>query len=217
MTLEIAGERRVLISTDWAGYEKIVEAVGDAPSVRLTFSGGSLEIMTTGHEHELLKKLIGGLMELFMDEFHVAYEPGGAETFKKQSLEKGFEPDECYWTVHRASMLGVKRWDPATHPPPDVAIEIEITHGLVPRLPIYASLGVPEVWHYHDDRIDILLLEDGIYVVAPSSPTLPLLSTELLMRYARMSQTQLTSDIRRLFREEIRGLHGSQHGTQPSI
>lgn len=205
MTVETSSEPRVLLSTDWNGYKKILQALGDAPRVRVTYDRGRLEIMTTGHEHESLKTLMGRLLEVYMDEAQMTFQGGGAETFNRKKLDKGFEPDECYWIANHRTMLGVKRWDPRSHPPPDVAVEVEISHGLIRRLPIYAAIGVPEVWWYHDDGIEILLLQPGTrYQASPSSPNFPCLAPKTLLQFVRLAPTMPTSDILRNFRRELR-------------
>lgn len=205
MKLDTVAESRVQLHTDWEGYEKILEALGDACAVRVTYNQGELEIMTTGHEHEKLKTLLGCLLEVYMDEMDMTFEGGGAETFKRRELEKGFEPDECYWIGSHRAMIGVNKWDPTLHPPPDVGVEIQITHGLVKRLPIFAAIGIAEVWWYHDATLEILILQPGgEYEVTATSPTFPDLSPALMLEHLKLSGTQPTSDILRRFRSILR-------------
>ena len=205
MLVAQATEPRVVVQVNWSGYRKFMEAIGDAPGVRLTYDGGQLEIMTTGAEHESIKELVGRLLEVYMDESGIDFESGGAQTFKRKRLDKGFEPDVCWWVANYRRMLGVKRWDAARHPPPDVAVEVEITHGFIERLPIFAALGVPEVWWYHDDSIEILLLQPGgQYRAAESSSNYPDLRPQFLMKYVRLKPTVSTSEILRLFRRDLR-------------
>src|SRR5262249_29254374 len=145
-------QRVTLHCVSWAAYVGIGEFLRDQP-IRLTYSHGSLEIMTLSLEHERAKKLLARLVEALTEEFNVPAECGGSTTCRREDLERGLEPDECYWNEHQAQMRGKPNFDPETDPPPDLAIEVEITRSVLNRLGIYAALGVPEVWRYDGQTI----------------------------------------------------------------
>ena len=48
-------------------------------------------------------------------------------------------------------------------PPPDLAIEIDMTSPSIPRLPIYCALGIPEVWRFDGETMVLLALVNGKY------------------------------------------------------
>jgi len=102
----------------------------------------------------------------------------GSTTLQNEDKKVGLEPDECYYLRNESKVRGMKKqFDPTLYPPPDLAIEVDVTHRSIPRLPIYAALGVPEVWRY-DGRITVLLLNSsGHYepsAVSPNFPSVPL-------------------------------------------
>ena len=101
-------------------------------------------------------------------------------TFRREEREAGFEPDACFYIQNEARVRGKDRIDLRVDPPPDIVIEIDITHPCIPRQPIYARLGVPEVWRYDGERLEILLLEGGEYVGSSESRALPGLTAAAL-------------------------------------
>jgi len=143
----VATEERFLLYTDWRGYGKILDAIGTGHT-RVTYDTGRLELLSPSPEHKISKKLLGSLVEIVLDDRATGYVAGGSTTFRRKALDKGLEPDECFWIENCKSMVGVKRWIPRIHPPPDLAIEIEVSESIISRLPILAALGVPEVWRF---------------------------------------------------------------------
>lgn len=144
--------RVVLEDVSWGLYERMLKEVGERP-IRLTYDDGRLEIMTLSFEHESVKKIIARLLEAYADATRVSIEGGGSTTFKRKKLRIGLEPDECYYVAHAAAVIGKKRLNLAVDPPPDLAIEIDISPPDVARQPIYAALGVPEVWRFDEGGV----------------------------------------------------------------
>jgi len=196
----IGDEQHVVIHTDWRGYQMMIEVAGEQPGLRLTYDRGELEIMTTSHEHERRKSLLGRLLEVLMLQRGMDFLSGGAQTFQHQRLDRGFEPDECYWIANWKAVLHMGRyWDPS-YPPPDLAVEVEVSRGLVNRLGIYRAMGVPEVWRQTMQRdLEILILTPEGYVPQSASPTFPNLLIDEVARYARMENEQAASQILRHF------------------
>jgi Uma2 family endonuclease len=99
---------------------------------------------------------------------------GGATTLKRGLRKMGLEPDECFWIAHEKQMRGKKEWDAASDPPPDLAVEIDITSSSLDRMGIYAALKVPEVWRYDGETLKVLVLgPGGKYKEKAKSPTFP--------------------------------------------
>lgn len=197
-------EPRFVLDTDWRGYTKILDAVGEG-HVRLNYDGGRLEFLSPSPEHELTKSLLGSLVEVLMDERDVRYQKGGSITFRRKALDKGLEPDECFWVANRKSMINVKRWMPSVHPPPDLVIEIEVSQGVVSRLPILAALGVPEVWHWRANELRPLgLRPDGTYEVLTGSRVVAEVDFGVLTEHMRLADRHDTSEIKALYRRHLR-------------
>jgi Uma2 family endonuclease len=167
-------QRLLLDGIDWSGYEAFGEILRDRPGIRITYDRGALQIVTTSPAHEIYKKRLGRLLETLAEEAGLAIEPAGSMTFKRQDLERGLEPDECFWIAREPEMRGKLTWNAASDPPPDLVVEIEVSRSALDRLGIYASLGVPEVWCYDGSSLRVLVLEtSGDYEVSEASPAFP--------------------------------------------
>src|SRR5436190_459799 len=90
-------EQRFLLSgIDWSSYVGFGELLGER-HVRLTYDRGSLELMTLSPKHEHGKRLLGRLVETLTEELDIGIASYGSMTFRREDLERGLEPDECYW------------------------------------------------------------------------------------------------------------------------
>ena len=169
-TLGSIGETRALLpNVSWSTYEALLEDMGPHTG-RLAYEEGLLEIMSPSGAHELMKGVIRSLIEAYAAEFGMKFTPRGSLTLKRQLLDRGAEPDECYYF-----QKGVRKdeIDLAVDPPPDLVLEIEITKSALNKLGIYAAFGVPELWRFDGERLRIHVLEpEGSYVEAPGASCL---------------------------------------------
>lgn len=138
-------ESRFVISASWQEYLKYLEAVGDRP-IRVTFDRGRLELMSPSPAHERAKKLLATLLESLLSDWDIDYEALGSTTFRREDLEKGLEPDECYWFLHAAQARKLVDLDLSRDPAPELVIEVEITSSVLNRLSLFHSMGVAEIW-----------------------------------------------------------------------
>ena len=122
------------------------------------------------------------------------YAPAGSTTFKSESLERGFEPDASYYVQHADRIRGLTRIDLETDPPPDLVIEIDVTHATLDKLPLYAALGVPEVWRHQGGRMQMYRLAAGSYVEIQDSKVIPGLSAARMTAFVRDSLTTSRPD-----------------------
>jgi Uma2 family endonuclease len=205
------GFRFSLAGVRFADYVELLHARTDAgrAGVRITFDRGEMEIMVVGSTHERLKKIVALLIECWLAETGGEYLPSGGMTHLREDLEKGFEPDECYYVQNWAKVAGLRDIDFAKDPPPDLSVEIEVSRTVLNRLPIYAAFKIPEVWRYNGSRLTVLLLQpDGSYresSVSRAMPNLPL--TDLSRLLALASDVSLGfAEITRRVREWIRSL-----------
>jgi len=196
-------EARQMFTLDnisWEQYVAISDALPDWPGLRITFDGERLELMSTSQRHERLKKLIGQMIEWLTFELGYDRQSGGNVTFRREDIEKGMEPDECYWIANARAMIGVNDLDMTVHPPPDLALEIDIKSRSIARQPIYAQLGVPEIWRYDGTRIQPLRLEDnGEYTPVEHSLSLPFLRVSDLLPFLGRADEETESDTIRAF------------------
>ena len=199
-------ENRFVTDTDWDGYNRFLDAVGER-RIRVTYDGTMVELITPSRRHEYLKTILSTLLECLMDEWDVDFEPGGNTTFKRVLKKKGLEPDECYWIASWRETLG--QWDADTMPAPDLAIEVEVSRSVLDRLSIYAALGVPELWRVGEEgSLSVWCLGDGAYrqcEESPSFPGLPLgLLAEFLGQAGELPASRLVKSFRQALRESER-------------
>jgi Uma2 family endonuclease len=189
----------------WNFYEQFLEEFKDR-YVPHTYDDGVLEIMSpVGLEHESPKKLISWLIQALIEELEIPIRCVGSLTLRNRRKAKGIEPDECFYIAREAEMRQKTSYDPDRDPPPDLAIEVDWTHASVPRMPVYARLGVPEVWRYAKEQLTVYcLMPDGEYAESESSAAFPMLPLEEFRTFiARDPAIDETTWIRR-FREWVR-------------
>ena len=117
-------QRFVLRNVPWQSYVAIGDALPDRPCLRMTYDRGSLEFMTTSPEHEIYKKRLGRLIEALAEECNLRIATAGNMTFRRAELERGLEPDDCFWIAHEEQVRARLEWDPIGDPPPDLVVEI---------------------------------------------------------------------------------------------
>ena len=155
-------------------------------------------------EHEEPKRLIGRLIEMLSFELNMPVKSLGSTTFRRKDKDKGLEPDECYYFRHEAKMRGRNRLDMKKDPPPELVVEIDIMSRSVPREPIYAALGVPEIWRYDGIRLQCLQLRAGEYHVRKMSLSFPFLEPAKLQQFIDSLPDQDETSILRAFVAWIR-------------
>lgn len=169
-----APARVMLKNVSWETYEMLLGDRGDEASPRFTYDRGRLEIMAPELEHERFKELIGTMVVLWTMEKRVPQVALGSMTIRKRHLLRGLEPDQCYYVRNEPAVRGKRKLDLSIDPPPDLAIEVDITRSSLEKLEIYGALGVPEVWLFNGDRLQInTLAADEVYIPADESLSLP--------------------------------------------
>ncbi|MCA9159309.1 MAG: Uma2 family endonuclease [Planctomycetales bacterium] len=182
--VHLDGEQRTLIrDVSYGFYKQFCDAIGEQ-SIRLSFIDGMLEIMVTKNPHEFYKTVLAKLIEATVLEGNIPVRSGGNMTFQRDDLEKGFEPDECWWIAHEAQVRGRSEFDFKIDPAPDLAVEIEMSRSLVNRISIYAAIGVAEIWRFDGNNLQFCQLQpDGSYQDCSSSLSFPFLSPADLLPY----------------------------------
>ncbi|HEX4792155.1 MAG TPA: Uma2 family endonuclease [Humisphaera sp.] len=168
-------QRFVMSGVSWQYYESTLEQVGDRP-IRVSFLDGVLELMSPLPEHDSEKKAIGDLIAILTLERGIPRKSYGSTTFRIEERAAGAEADESFYFFDIESVKGMKRFDPAIHRSPDLWIEVDLLSPSVPREPICARLGVPEIWRYSEERLTVRVLSaNGTYVDSPASRLFPFL------------------------------------------
>ena len=140
-------------------------------------------------EHEEPNRTLAILVEIVAEELNIVLRRAGSTTFKREDLLKGFEPGSCFYIQNSAAVHGKKRIDLSVDPPPDLVIEIDVTSASLPRFPIFAAVGVPEVWRYDGEAVQVFKLADGKYVEVETSVALPPLTGAVATRFLKENET----------------------------
>ncbi|MCU0568103.1 MAG: Uma2 family endonuclease [Oculatellaceae cyanobacterium Prado106] len=181
-TLIQSPDRVILPHISWQTYQSLVKDFESEPAMRLTYDRGTLEIRMPLDPHETYKKLLGRLIEAATEELDLEIRSLGSRTCDREDLAKGLEPDQCYYIQNEALVREVEQIDLAIYPPPDLAVEIDITSSSLNRFSIYADLGVPEIWRYDGRSLTIHHLQNGKYHLHDQSLALPSLQASEITR-----------------------------------
>lgn len=182
------GEKRVALrGISWEGYLQILEALPQSRSARLTYDDGLLEITVPSEEHEFSGRLIECFIRTLVELMGLRMKTMGSTTMNYPQLKKGAEPDNAYYIQHQPLVKG-RTVDFSQDPPPDLVVEVDITHTDIAKNQFYASLGVPEFWRFNGKVWRIYQLQQGEYGEVAASPTFPQISKERL--YAFLTQAK---------------------------
>ncbi|MEH2321599.1 Uma2 family endonuclease [Nostoc sp.] len=198
-----AGHQLLIKDISWSVYKRILAELGDNCSYRIGYSQGVLEIMTPLPEHEVAKVIIGDLVKVLLEELDLEFWSLGSTTFDKESMNAGVEPDDCFYIQNEARIRGKDRINLETDPPPDLALEIDITSRT--RFNNYQALRVPELWRWNGNSLEINVLLDGKYVESNISyifPNLPIY--KVIPEYLMLSKTNGRNATMKAFRAWIR-------------
>ena len=196
-------QRLLLYCIPWKSYDAILHAL-DGRHLRITYDRGTLEIMTLSFGHEFYKTLFARFIEIVTLELNLAMMPGGSTTFRRELMEKGLEPDECYWIANAALMQGKLEYDVDADPPPDLALEIDITSSSLNRMAIYAALGVREIWRFDGAALTVHHLRAGKYKLRSRSRAFPFLPVQELLRFAKDAEGADQTSVMRAFTQWVR-------------
>jgi Uma2 family endonuclease len=194
------GQQILLKDISWQQLENILEEMGDKRAARISYSDGWLEIMVPLPEHEKDKELIGDLVKILLEQLQIDFEPFGSTTLKNERMSQAVEPDISFYIQNQAAMIGKNRIDLNIDPPPDLAIEVDITSRT--RFNNYEILGVPELWRYTNQGLEIFLLQEGKYIKSQFSRNflnIPII--ELANEYVQQCLTIGRSQAMRNFRK----------------
>jgi Uma2 family endonuclease len=196
------GQKVLLHDVSWEEFETILEELGEHRAARIAYDNGIVEIMTPLPEHEYAKELIGDLVKALLEERDIEFATLGSTTFKNQTMAKGIEPDQCFYIQNEPAIRGKKRIDLMVDPPPDLALEVDITSRT--HLSIYEALGVPELWRYSNGQLRVYVLRDGKYTESSTSPTFPGFPiSEMIPQYLELSQLEGRNKTMRAFRQWV--------------
>jgi Uma2 family endonuclease len=205
----------VLHGIDWRTYRRLERAFAGR-RYRLTYDRGALEIMSPLLDHERPAYLLGRFIDVLTEELRVPCRAGGSVTLRRRRKQRGLEPDNCYWIANAARLQGKSILDLRIDPPPDLAIEIDVTSSSLDRMSIYAALAVPEVWRLSVTGLAFHVLQGGAYPTQTNSLAFSRLTTADLVPFlAQITQADDTSLVAQ-FRDWVRRVLLIRPSTPPA-
>jgi Uma2 family endonuclease len=205
------GQRVILRGVSWETYERLLADFEDRHAVHFTFDRGALEIMVLSTKHEEPNRTLALLVEVLAEELGIDVRRLGSTTFQREDLLKGFEPDSCFY-IQSLDRIGDKtEIDLTIDPPPDLVIEIDISHPSLDKLPLYAAVGVPEVWRYDGSRVQFFKLENEQYVEVEQSLALARLTSTVATQFLKDSMKLKSTAWLRRVREWARQQAGADN------
>ncbi len=199
-----APDQQMALRVTWDTYERILADHLDSSAPRFTYDRGLLQIETFSSEHEWINRTLWLLVNVVAADLGIDVLDVGSMTFRRKDLQRGFEPDSCFYIEHAPAVRTKTQIDATTDPPPDLVIEIDITSPSLNKLPIFAQMGVLEVWRYDGERIAVFALERGAYQQRSASDSLPILTADALTRFVQESRMLPRTAWLRSLREWVR-------------
>ncbi|HKQ80397.1 MAG TPA: Uma2 family endonuclease [Blastocatellia bacterium] len=195
------GEPAIFHNVSWQEYEQLLDELVERSGVRLSYDGGTLEIMTISTEHDFYGEMLQNLVRLLSLRLKFKFRSFGHATMKKSKAQKGKEPDGCFF-IKSCDLIGRRKLlDFENDPPPDIAVEIDLSTKSIPKLPIYLAPQVPEVWIYNGSALTVYRLSDQGYMSIERSEELPVLTSRLLTNF--LNEAEQTDDDNQLLQEYV--------------
>lgn len=189
----------------WKEYEQLLTDLGESYHKRIFYDRGRLEVMTISSLHERQKNVINALISTLRDELDVDIESCGSTTYKEEIKAAGAEPDDSFYVQNADVVMGQEvDLDLAYDPPPDLVVEIDRSSSSLNKFPIYAGLGVTELWRVVDRRVRIWVLAGDDYEESAHSHAFPFLTAEAISEFLEKGVTESTRKAARSFREWLR-------------
>jgi Uma2 family endonuclease len=197
-----AGEGFLLNDVSWEDY-RWFDAQRDQfrPKVKLVYSDGRLEIVSTSFAHDRNSRRLYGVVMVLGEELNLVVFAGGGFTLDREDLANGVQADECFYIQNAEAVRFVDDIDLTVHPPPDLVVEVDRTSSSIPKEPIYRRMGVPELWRLEEAAVVFRVLQsDGSYATAPTSRAFPLLTatdlTRMLFTHTALDAIAFTRNFR---------------------
>src|SRR5208282_2253223 len=160
----------VLRDIGWKGYTTLLRVRGKRSIPRMVYLDGSLLLLSPSFFHERLKELLGCFIMILVEELEIPCLMAGSTTFRRRPKRGGVEGDETYYLANLDRIRGKKKISLKVDPPPDLAIEVVVSHDADDAVEVYRRFRVPEVWMCGENELTILVLQqNGRYVPSDRS------------------------------------------------
>jgi Uma2 family endonuclease len=158
----IIGEQRlVLRGITWEGYLQILGALPESRNARLTYDTGVLEITVPPEEHEFSSNNIAYFLLTLVELMGLKLKSIGSTTMKYPGLQKGAEPDKAFYIQNHALVKG-RNVDFAQDPPPDLVVEVDITHTDIQKNQFYFGVSMARSCEFISCRMMFMWKQIGV-------------------------------------------------------
>lgn len=198
-------EKVILHKISWKTYENLLHEQAEKPGVHFYYDNGELEIMVESYKHSNYSRYLEYIVLELADIFEMDFVPSGSATFKREEKSKGFEGDGSFYFKNAEQIRGLDKIDLSKNPPPELVLEIDITHGSLPKFPIFAELGVEEIWRFDGENVKFYRLKSGNYKEVKKSFCFEKISSETITELVFASQEMKRGNWLKLIHEKIKG------------
>src|SRR3989442_7450021 len=192
----------------WEEYEQLLADLGEGYAVRIFYDDGRMEIMAPSIPHEGAKNVIHDFVVVLRDELDVDIESEGSATYRSQWKAKGAEPDDSFFVQNASAVIGRhEEYNIERDPPPDIVVETERTSASLDKFPIYAALGVPEIWRERKKVVRFYVLSGTSYIEVSNSRAFPFLNSVTLSDFLTIGLAEGSRKAPQAFPPWCRSLH----------
>ena len=196
--LQPIGEQRVVLrGLSWDAYLQILDSLPESRGARLTFDDGVLEITVPSELHEFSGRLIERFISTLVELMGLRMKTMGSTTMNYPHLKKGAEPDNAYYIQNQPLVKG-RDVDFSQDPPPDLVVEVDITHTDIAKNRFYSSLGVLEFWRFDEKVWRVYQLQEWVYIEVEVSPTFPQVPKDRLYAFLEEAKEDEIEAVRSL-------------------
>ncbi|MGV0023729.1 Uma2 family endonuclease [Phormidesmis priestleyi] len=201
-----SGSAMTIAGLNWKTYQALLSELGEDRPTRIAYDQGTLEIRMPGEPHEIVNRLLAKIITILGIEFGMEANDFGSVTLNREELDRGIEPDTCFYIQNAAKGQGME--EPVSESlPPDLALEVDIASSSASKMWIYRAMGVAEVWLYRRNTLKVQLLQNGQYGNVANSQAFPMVSVEQLNQWIEMRKTEtdltVLRDVQRFCREHV--------------
>lgn len=197
-------QKLILHSVGWDFYERVLQQYENSNEVHFAYDDGFLEVEVPLYEHESVNRFLQNLITTICAEKEIDFINAGSTTFRQQAKAKGVEPDTAFYIQNESRIRGLKNLDLNQDPPPDLVIEVDVTSPSLNKMPIYAALGVSEVWLYKGEKVVFFKLYGGVYQETANSLALPFLDSLTVNNFLEKGLTKSSTKWIREIREWVK-------------
>jgi len=200
----LAETRTLLRNLSWQTFKVMLAEMGTQRHNRIAYESGTVEIMTPLMPHENSNRMIEVFIGVMCEELGLELKRTGSLTLTRDDLERGGEPDSSYYLQNESLVRNKDNIDLAIDPHPDLVLEVEYSRSAINKLTLYASMGIPEVWRFNGNLLQVYTLAEGQYTEVELSPTFNPIPVKAMTGFLQQVTTKGEIAVTREFRTWVK-------------